>query len=53
MPGVFGAGSGFGVGWRAAGGGGGEGLFQGLFRSVGGAFILAGDWAIGYHSMEF
>ena len=37
--GVFGAGSGFRVGWGAAGGGGsGRG---------------EGGWALGYHSMEF
>ena len=57
--GVFGAGSGFRVGWRAAGGEGEGALFsafQGVFASVGGVLILAGGrggWALGYHSIGF
>ena len=27
--------------------------FFGLFASISKIFILAGDWALGYHSMEF
>ena len=40
---VFGAGSGFGVGWRTGGGG----LFRGFFCSVGGTFILVGGLGTG------
>ena len=39
--GVFGAGSGFRVGWRAVAGGGLVSVFRGFSTSVGGAFILA------------
>ena len=28
-------------------------VFQEFPASIGGAFILAGEWALGYHSMEF
>ena len=51
--GVFGAGSGFRVGWRAAGGGGLISVLPGFSAGVGGAFVSAGGWAVGYHSMGF
>ena len=44
--GLFGAGSGFRVGWRAAGGGGGGGG-GGFGRCVSGIFAGAGGWALG------
>ena len=40
--GVFGAGSGFRVGWGAAGGGGVGCYFRGFFASVGGDLVLPG-----------
>ena len=47
--GVSGTGSGFRVGWRAAGG---EFTFYfSISSSI--AFILAGGWALGYYSMGF
>ena len=49
--GVFGAGSGFGVGWR--GGGSLVAVFWGSFTSAGGIFILPGGCALGYHSVGF
>ena len=45
--GVSGAGSGFGVGWRTAGGEGLVSVFQGFSASAGGAFILAGGLGAG------
>ena len=53
--GIFGAGSGFRVGWGTAGAGG-EGWFLsfcGFFAGIGGIFILVGGMALGYHSMGF
>ena len=35
------------------GGGGLNCGFQGFFASIGEIFILAGGWALGYHSMGF
>ena len=40
--GIFGAGSGFRVGWRIAGVGGAWSLFRGFSASIGGVLILAG-----------
>ena len=46
--GVFGAGSGFRVGWRAMGGGGGlVSALQGFYCSISKAFILSGRLGVG------
>ena len=45
--GVFGAGSGSRVGWRAAWGGWGVSIFRGFSASVGGAFISVGGLGAG------
>ena len=52
--GIFGAGSGFRVGWGTAGAGGGWFLsFCGFFAGIGEIFILVDGMALGYHSMGF
>ena len=52
--GVFGAGSGFRVGWRAMGGGGVWFLlFKGFIVVLAKLSFYRGDWGLGYHSMEF
>ena len=55
MCGVFGAGSSFRVGWRAAVGlGGGGSAFRGVCASIGKIFILCfWGWALGYSSVWF
>ena len=42
---------GFRVGWRTVGNL--ISIFKKFSSSIGGAFILAGDWALRYHSMGF
>ena len=53
--GVFGAGSGFRVGWGAAGGGGLVAIFGAFLLVSPGIWFCRGEggWALGYHSMEF
>ena len=51
--GVFGAGSGFRVGWCTAGGRGLISVFQGFFASIGGAFILAWGLGVGLSFLGF
>ena len=51
--GVFGAGSGSRVGWRAAWGGGGFLFFGGFLLVLAGLSFRWGDWALGYHFVEF
>ena len=50
--GVSGTGSGFRVGWRTVGRVS-ICIFREFSSSVGGAFILAGAWELGYYSMQF
>ena len=53
--GVFGAGCSFRVGWRAAGGGGVVKFlfFDGFLLVLVGVSFWSGDWALGYHSLDF